>query len=202
MSWKEAIIDFFDIFGPLSLGVLSFTESIIQPVPPDLVYIPMLYDAMGNTSLVLYLWGVVTISSVLGSLVGYWLGKHWGVALVDKFASHSYIEKLEVLTFRYGTIGIFIAAFSPIPYKVFGWLAGMGEMNKKKFVIAGFLGRGLRFGLEAMLIGIYGKAALDTLDWFLANEILLGIVMILGAIALFYTYKWWNNLTHPDAESE
>ena len=48
------------------------------------------------------------------------------------------------LTLKYGSFGIFIAAFSPIPYKVFGWVAGMGEMEKKPFLLAGLCGRGVR----------------------------------------------------------
>lgn len=95
---------------------------------------------------------------------------------------------------RYGTFGIFIAAFSPIPYKVFGWVAGMGEMEKKPFVIAGLLGRGLRFGLEAILIGIYGNAAIDSINWFLDNEIVLGVGMILAAIPTWYLWKWWSGI--------
>ena len=66
MSWKDTILDFFDIFGPASLAVLSFTESIIQPVPPDLLYLPMLYDAMGDVPQVIWLFLVVTLSSVAG----------------------------------------------------------------------------------------------------------------------------------------
>ncbi|MEK9697006.1 MAG: hypothetical protein VW270_14690, partial [Candidatus Poseidoniales archaeon] len=56
MGWKETIIDWFDIFGPAALAMLSFTEAIIQPVPPDLLYIPMLLDALGNGPLMLWLW--------------------------------------------------------------------------------------------------------------------------------------------------
>ena len=67
MSWKETILDFFEIFGPASLAVLSFTESIIQPIPPDLLYIPMLAETIGNTPLVIWLWLTVTLSSVAGS---------------------------------------------------------------------------------------------------------------------------------------
>ena len=52
MSWKESVIDAFDVFGPASLAVISFTEAIIQPVPPDVVYLPMLVAEMGNIGLV------------------------------------------------------------------------------------------------------------------------------------------------------
>ncbi|MBT3441254.1 MAG: DedA family protein [Euryarchaeota archaeon] len=205
MSWKQSILDFFDIFGPASLAVLSFTESIVQPIPPDLLYIPMLADAIGDTPLVVWLWLTVTLSSVAGSLVGYWIGKRWGRSFVGKFSKQSHLNKIEALTIRYGKLGIFIAAFSPIPYKVFGWVAGMGEMEKKPFLIAGLLGRGLRFGLEAILIGIYGNAAIDSINWFLDNEIVLGVGMILSAIPMWYIWKWWSGIEvesiHTDSDS-
>ena len=195
MSWKETILDFFDIFGPATLAVVSFTESIIQPVPPDLLYLPMLYDAVGDIPLVTWLFLVVTLSSVAGSYVGYLIGQKWGRELLDKFAKPKHVAKLEALTIKYGTLGIFIAAFSPIPYKVFGWVAGMGEMNKKAFLIAGLFGRSLRFGLEAILVGIYGQKALDAMFTFLDNEILIGIIMIIGGLALWFSWSWWSNLS-------
>ena len=195
MSWKDTILDFFDIFGPASLAVLSFTESIIQPVPPDLLYLPMLYDAMGDVPQVIWLFLVVTLSSVAGSYVGYLIGKKWGRDVLDRFAKPKHVAKLEALTIKYGTFGIFIAAFSPIPYKVFGWVAGMGEMNKKAFLIAGLFGRSLRFGLEAILVGIYGQKALDAMFTFLDNEILIGIIIIFGGAALWFSWHWWSNLS-------
>ena len=156
MGWKEEVIDAFDIFGPASLAAVSFTEAIIQPLPPDVLYLPMLVDVMGDAPAVVWLWLVITISSVLGSIVGYWIGGRWGDPLMQRFAKPEHISKLKLLSEKYGTIGIFIAAFSPIPYKVFGWIAGMTEMDKKSFITAGFAGRGLRFGVEAILIGLYG----------------------------------------------
>ena len=195
MGWQQQIVDWFDIFGPASLGVLSFTEAIIQPVPPDLMFLPMLMNNAGNIPLILWLWLVITITSVLGSLVGYWIGKNWGKSIVTRFNGEKHISKLEILTEKYGTVGIFIAALSPIPYKVFGWFAGMGEMDKKSFLIAGLIGRGIRFGLEAMLIGIYGQVALDNLSTLLDNEFLLGLILIIFGIMSYYGLRWWNNLT-------
>lgn len=195
MSWKDTILDFFDIFGPATLAVVSFTESIIQPVPPDLLYLPMLYDAAGDIPLVTWLFLVVTLSSVAGSYIGYLIGQKWGRELLDKFAKPKHVAKLEALTIKYGNLGIFIAAFSPIPYKVFGWVAGMGEMNKKAFLIAGLFGRSLRFGLEAVLVGIYGQKALDAMFTFLDNEILIGIIMIVSGLALWFSWSWWSKLS-------
>ena len=188
-------MDFFDVFGPASLAVLSFTESIIQPVPPDLLYLPMLYDAMGDIPLVMWLFLVVTLSSVAGSYIGYLIGQKWGRDVLDRFAKPKHVAKLEALTIKYGNLGIFIAAFSPIPYKVFGWVAGMGEMNKKAFLIAGLLGRSLRFGLEAILVGVYGQKALDVMFTFLDNEILIGVVLIVSCAVLWFSWSWWSNLS-------
>ena len=194
MSWKDTIVDWFDGFGWLSLAAMSFTEAIIQPVPPDLLFLPMLVNAQGDTTLVIWLWAVITITSVLGSLVGYYIGKKWGRSLFNRFKAEKHLEKIEALTTRYGTIGIFIAAFSPIPYKVFGWAAGMGEMKLKPFVIAGLIGRGLRFGLEAILIGIYGDKALEALEWLLNREVLIGALLIISVGLMWLVIRWWNDL--------
>ena len=195
MSWYSGTLDFIlDRTNSFVLGLVSFTEAIIQPIPPDLVYLPMLYDAMDNTPLVIWYFLVVTLSSVAGSYIGYLLGKHWGRQLLDRFAKQKHVDKLEALTEKYGTLGIFIAAFSPIPYKVFGWVAGMGEMDRRSFIIAGLFGRGLRFGLEALLIGIYGKKALDNINLFLDNEILIALGMIVFAAIGYLIWRWWSKL--------
>jgi undecaprenyl-diphosphatase len=202
MSWKQTVLEAFEVFGPASLFLLSFTEAIIQPIPPDLLYIPMLANAMGDTPLVIWLWLVVTVASVLGSLVGYFIGQRWGTSLMVRFGQEKHLVKLEQLTLRYGSMGIFIAAFSPIPYKVLGWMAGMGHMAKKPFILAGLLGRSLRFGLEAVLIGLYGDAAFDAMMWFLDNEILLGVALILAGLASWLLWRWWNGLEGQPPASE
>ena len=107
MTWKEAIVDAFDVFGPASLAMVSLTEAIIQPVPPDVVYIPLLLNEMGNLNVVVWLWLVVTLSSVAGSFIGYLIGQRWGRTLIQKFGSSTHVEKIEALTKRYCTFGIF-----------------------------------------------------------------------------------------------
>ena len=197
MSWYGEVLDFIlERTNSAVLGTVSFTEAIIQPLPPDLVYLPMLYEAMDNKPLIFWYFIVVTLTSVAGSYVGYLLGQRWGRNLLDRFAKQKHVDKLEALTSRYGRAGIFIAAVSPIPYKVFGWVAGMGEMDKRDFVMAGLLGRGVRFGLEAVLIGVYGKKALDAMNTFLDNEIIIALVMIAGIIAAYFAWQWWSSLSN------
>ncbi len=202
MSWYSGVLDFIlERTNSAVLGLVSFTEAIIQPLPPDLVYLPMLYDAMDNKPLVFWYFLVVTLSSVAGSYIGYLIGQRWGRQLLNRFAKQKHVSKLEALTTKYGTAGIFIAAFSPIPYKVFGWVAGMGEMDKRSFILAGLFGRGLRFGLEALLIGIYGKKALDAINTFLDNEILIAVGMIVTITIAYFAWQWWSNLDNNTSSS-
>ena len=202
MSWYSGVLDFIlERTNSAVLGLVSFTEAIIQPLPPDLVYLPMLYDAMDNKPLVFWYFLVVTLSSVAGSYIGYLIGQRWGRQLLDRFAKQKHVSKLEALTTKYGTAGIFIAAFSPIPYKVFGWVAGMGEMDKRSFILAGLFGRGLRFGLEALLIGIYGKKALDAINTFLDNELLIAVGMIVTITIAYFAWQWWSNLDNNTSSS-
>jgi hypothetical protein len=65
----------------------------------------------------------------------------------------------------------------------------------KPFIIAGLMGRGLRFGLEAILVGMYGNKALDALWWILDREILIGALLIISAGITWLAYRWWSNLT-------
>ena len=198
MIGEEVILDFFESFGPLALALLSFTEAIIQPIPPDVLFLPMAYDARDNEGLLVWLWLVVTLSSVLGAIIGHALGKRYGTKLIDKFGKPHHRQQLEKLFERYGTLGMFIAAVSPLPYKVFGWIAGASDMKLRPFILAGIVGRGLRFGLEALFIFLYGESAMRAVEWILDRELLMGIILIftLGTIV------WWFMRTNTSTSAQ
>ena len=193
MIGEEFILDFFNQFGPFALALLSFTEAIIQPIPPDIMFLPMAYEERDSTSMLLWLWFIVTFASVLGAMVGHALGKRYGTKLLDRFGKPHHRERLEYLFERYGTWGMFIAAVSPLPYKVFGWIAGASDMKMRPFVIAGIFGRGLRFGLEAILIYLYGDTAMDAANWLLDHELIMAVVLIL----LLGIIGWWFTKKNP-----
>jgi len=193
MIGEELILDFFNQFGPFALALLSFTEAIIQPIPPDVMFLPMAYDERDNTAMLLWLWFIVTFASVLGAVIGHALGKRFGTKLLDRFGKPQHRERLEYLFERYGTWGMFIAAVSPLPYKVFGWIAGASDMKLRPFVIAGIFGRGLRFGIEAVLIYLYGDAAMDAVVWLLDHEILMAVLLL----AILAAVAWWFNKKNP-----
>ena len=195
---QDPVLSFVDGMGLIGLAILSFTEAIIQPVPPDLLVLPMSINAEANY--LLAIWLVVTLSSVGGSLVGYWLGSIFGKPFLNKFAKEKTITKFENLTKRHGTFGVFIAALSPIPYKVFGWMAGIGKMEKKTFLIAGLIGRGIRFGIEVLLIGIWGDKFMYILEWMIEYEWLTLIIILLCILCTIPVWKWWDNLSNPIEE--
>lgn len=201
MGWETTVVETAAAAGLGGLAVLSFTEAVLQPVPPDLLVLPM--AATADNSLRLFaIWAVATLSSVLGALVGAWFGAHWGRALMVRFRQERSLERLEALLERYGTLGVFIAAVSPIPYKVLGWAAGMGRMPRRAFVLAGLLGRGLRFGLEVVLVGVYGAAAVEAIQSLLDREILLAVLMLLGLALLWVGWTWWQGLSMPTPVDE
>ena len=193
MIGEDFILEFFNQFGPFALALLSFTEAIIQPIPPDVMFLPMAYDERNSVNMLLWLWFIVTFASVLGAMVGHALGKRFGTKLLDRFGKPHHRERLEYLFERYGTWGMFIAAVSPLPYKVFGWIAGASDMKMRPFVIAGIFGRGLRFGLEAILIYLYGDAAMDAANWLLDHELIMAVVLIL----LLGIIGWWFTKKNP-----
>ena len=185
----SSVIDWGSNFGLVGLALVSFTESIIQPVPPDLLVIPMSLEA-GSAPELLAIFLVATIFSVLGSLGGYAIGLYAGRPIIGRFARPSLSRKLDEILVRYGNAGVFIAAVSPIPYKLLAWTAGAGRMNLTPFVIAGIFGRGIRFGLQVLLIGVWGDEFMNHLD----NPLFWILVCLFSFAAFIPLNKWWKGL--------
>ncbi len=190
----EQVTLWFASIGLAGLGLMAFTEAFIQPIPPDALVIPMAASTSDPIRLV-SIFLVVTIASVLGSLVAWWMGDKWGHPLLERFASESAVRKFNTLVKRYGGFGIFIAAFTPIPYKVLGWCAGIGKMEKSTFILAGLVGRSMRFGLEVLVIGFYGEQFID----FLTGWQFI-FASLLGALLLYPAWLWWDGLSEGDED--
>tara|TARA_Y100001934_G_scaffold78573_1_gene97625 strand:+ start:234 stop:824 length:591 start_codon:yes stop_codon:yes gene_type:complete len=169
------------------LGIMTFFESVFSPLPPDPLLIAMALLSPNQA----ILFGVIcTIFSVLGAVFGYGLGKWFGKPLLSKMISESLIDKSEDFFNRYGVWAILIAAFTPIPYKVFALLSGILQLNMKKFLIASLIGRGGRFITLGVLIAIFG----DDIRGFLENEfqtltILGGAFLVLTLVGI-WAYVW------------
>ncbi len=180
--------------GLPGLGILSFTEAIIQPIPPEALTFPMFLDAQDDPLTIFLIWAIVTLTSVSGALVGWWLGRIIGRGAAERYIQKTHIQRLDNLILRYGSAGIFVAAISPIPYKVLAWVAGMGEMDKGQFVFAGLFGRGLRFGIQALAIGIWGDELLRLLE----NPIVWILLTLISLLAFIPAKRWWDGLLQED----
>jgi undecaprenyl-diphosphatase len=196
-GFVRPVIEWADGFGLFGLAVVSATEAAFQPVPPDLIVLPMALEAEGFLdSLIIFL--VATISSVIGSLGGYAIGLFGGRPVIERFAKPSNSRRLDELIRRYGDVGVFLAAVSPIPYKMLAWTAGAGRMQIRTFVFAGLIGRGIRFGTEVAVLGLWGDEFLETLE----KPLFWIIVGIISVAAFLPLNTWWRDLdTQPESEN-
>ena len=186
----DATVNWADNWGLVGLAVVSASEAMFQPAPPDLLVIPMALNSNGSISEIIAIVLVATIFSVLGSLGGYAIGMYAGRPFLEKFVKSDTISRLDNIFLKYGTMGVFIAAISPIPYKAFAWAAGSGKMNLNLFIFAGILGRGIRFGLEGFLLGFYG----DEFSDLMYNHFFWLAGGILATIFFIPLSMWWNSL--------
>ena len=139
------------------LGITTFFESIFFPVPPD----PLLI-AMGVIQPHLAVWfaALVTIASVAGAVVGHWLGKRLGRPFAYRVFPEARVQQVERMFQKYGGWAVVIAAFTPIPYKVFAISAGVMDLDRRTFVVASLVGRGGRFLTIGVLIALFGEDAI------------------------------------------
>jgi len=143
------------------LGVLSFAESSFFPIPVDVMLAPM---CLADRKKAWRFASIATVFSVLGGVAGYAIGVV-GFEMLEPWLAESHYwaayETSREWFDRYGVWVIFVAGFSPIPYKVFTVAAGVAAINLPLFVVASVIGRGARFFLVASLI-VWGGDRLET----------------------------------------
>ncbi|MFW5444329.1 MAG: YqaA family protein [Methylococcaceae bacterium] len=171
------------------LCALSFAESSFFPIPPDVMLAPM---ALAQPKKAFRFALLTTMFSVLGGMLGYAIGFFMFDSISPWLQETHYWEKylLAENWFKdWGFWAIFVAGFSPIPYKVFTIAAGALQMLFFPFVLASLIGRGARFFLVALLVAAGGEKLetklrqyMDILGW-----AVVGLVVI-GAIV----YKMWQ----------
>ncbi len=159
--------------APWYLGALSFAESSFFPIPPDVMLAPMaLAQPRRAWSLAL----LTTLTSVLGGLFGYLIGLFLFDLVAPWLHQVGYWDsywQARAWFDDWGFWAIFIAGFSPIPYKVFTITAGVIAMALPPFILASIIGRGARFFLVAAFMRWGGprmetvlRTHIDRLGWF------------------------------------
>lgn len=161
------------------LGGLSFAESVFFPIPPDVMLAPM---SLSQPERAWRFALITTIASILGGIAGYWLGFFafdvWLSPLIEQWGYTHKIDKAMQWFTDYGVWVVFLAGFSPIPYKIFTVSAGFLQMAFFPFLLASAVGRGARFFLVAGLMRWGGEKMENTLRQYV--EILGWAVVILA----------------------
>lgn len=146
------------------LAAMSFAESSFFPIPVDVMLAPM--TLADRTKWVRFA-AIATVFSVLGGLGGYAIG--WGMfEAIEPWLRESHYWDAYLTARRwfddYGVWVVFVAGFSPIPYKVFTIAAGVAALNLPGFFIGSLIGRAARFFLVAGLVRAGGQRFEDTLS--------------------------------------
>lgn len=169
-------------YATVVLGALSFSESAFFILPPELLLIPM---ALANKNLALWFGLVTTIASVAGAAFGYFIGKKGGRPILEKLFSLQKIEKVEIMFNRYDSMAIFLAAFTPIPFKVFTIAAGVFDLDFKRFLLVSLLGRGTRYMILAGLVYLFGEAVANFLLHDFDKFVAVGTVGLLTVVGIY-----------------
>ncbi len=164
-----------------ALGVISFLESSIFPIPPDVMLMPMVLAARERAW---RLATICTIASVLGGLAGYGVGLFLfdlvGQPILDFYGYAEKFGHFQGLYNAYGAWIVFLAGFSPIPYKVFTIASGVTQLDILVFVIASTLSRGARFFMVAGLLWKFGTPIRAFIERWLGLLTFLFVVLLFG----------------------
>ncbi len=164
-----------------ALAFVSFIESSVFPIPPDVLMIPMIIAAPSRAFLIA---GVALISSVLGGMLGYFIG--WGAfetvgqPVLEFYGKDAYFEEFSTTYNEWGAWAVLIAGITPFPYKVITILSGVTQLNFTVFMVASILARGLRFFLVAGLLWKFGSPVRDFIEKRLNLMFTLFVILLVG----------------------
>ena len=177
------------------LALVSFIESSFFPIPPDVMVIPMVISKKKNF---LKIFLIATIFSVLGGILGYFIGAFFFDIGMQIMSFYSYEDKLINLKNNltnsegfYAWLGIlFLAGFTPLPYKVFTIASGLIGFNILIFILISFFSRGLRFFIISYLSYKFGHVFTQFLDshgsrWFT----IIGLLVVMVGVIVYLIFK-------------
>ena len=180
------------------LAFISFIESSFFPIPPDVMVIPMVISKK-NDFLKIFL--ISTIFSVLGGILGYFIGAFFFDLGMQVMTFYNYEEKLMNLKSNlinsegfYAWLGIlFLAGFTPLPYKVFTIASGLIGFNILIFILISLISRGLRFFIVSYLSYKFGNLFTKFMEkhgskWFT----IIGILIVIIGVIIYLILKFYD----------
>ena len=177
------------------LALVSFIESSFFPIPPDVMVIPMVISKKSDF---IKIFLIATIFSVLGGILGYFIGALFFDLGMQIMIFYGYEDKLTDLKNNlinsdgfYAWLGIlFLAGFTPLPYKVFTIASGLIGFNIIIFILISFFSRGLRFFIVSYLSYKFGYLFTKFMEkhgsrWFT----IIGILIVIVGIFIYLIFK-------------
>ena len=178
------------------LGLVSFIESSFFPIPPDAMIVPMVI-AKKNEYMKIFL--IASISSVLGGILGYLIGFlffDFAMYVVEFYGYQNKVENLKLsMSQGKGFLAwlsiLFLAGFTPLPYKAFTISSGLIAFNLPVFIIVSLISRSLRFFVVAYLSYKFGELFTEFMEkhgskWFT----IIGIIIVIIFIIIYLFFKF------------
>ena len=177
------------------LALVSFIESSFFPIPPDVMIVPM---AISKKNDFIKIFLIATIFSVLGGIMGYFLGAFFfdiGMQIMNFYGYENKLIELKNNLINssgfYAWLSIlFLAGFTPLPYKVFTIASGLIGFNILVFIFISLISRGLRFFLVSYLSFKFGYLFTEFMEqhgskWFT----IIGILIVIIGIIIYLIFK-------------
>ena len=167
------------------LSLVSFTESSIFPIPPDIILIPMIIAKRINA----FFYALVcTISSVIGGVIGYCIGFFFfnslGILIINYYGLQNQFNNFEQYYQLFGIWLVLGAGFTPFPFKFITISSGFFGFNIFIFILASLIARGLRFYILAFLLKIYGQTIEKLIDKYFNLLAILFFILLIGFILI------------------
>ena len=174
----------------LTLAGVSFAESSVFPIPPDIVLIPMV---LARRSKAFWIATVCTVASVLGGVLGYYIGHELyevvGRPIIEFYHQTEKFKGLQVQYNEWGAWIVFAAGITPIPYKVFTIASGVANLDILVFVLASLTSRGLRFFGISLILYLFGEAMHKFIEKNLNKLLLLSLIFLfLGYLIISWLF--------------
>ncbi len=168
-----------------ALAAVSFIESSVFPVPPDVLLLPMVLAERKRA------WRfalICTVASVLGGVLGYAIGfllyEQLGQPLLALYGYEGKFTVFQAKFQEWGAWAVFIAGVTPFPYKVITIASGVVALDPVTFVVASVLARAMRFYLEAALLWYFGEPIRDFIERRLQVLTVIFCIVLVGGFVL------------------
>ena len=171
--------------APWALAGVSFIESSVFPIPPDVILIPMV---LAERRKAWFYATLCTVASVVGGAFGYFIGYFLFETVGEPILRfYGYQEAFQDFAARYNSWGawiVFMAGVTPFPYKVITIASGATQLNFFIFMLASVAARGLRFFVVAGLLYWFGPPMKDFIERRLGLLFTIFVILLLGGFAL------------------